>query len=258
MSLAKVRYLLVLLLASSLFVVCGCELFDDDLIDDHLQGRARTLEVADTTAGGQPVIVRVAGVVGPDGCYHLDGIHRYRVGRTWVLSPIAHHYQEARAGCSAMVVMFDEILSLEPSDTGWTWIELESSGPLLRDSTYVKPAPSLAGAFSYTAYDSSGLALVNGTLWLEREESGDISGAWDLLAVGNPGEPGPQLGEGIVSGWFEPGLGRLDVNLNPVTPDNSVVLSGVVLADRYTGEWTWYVSYIPKNRGRFVALRMER
>jgi hypothetical protein len=241
---------------SAVMLVSGCELWDDQGIDERVPCRATGLEVADSTAGGHDIIVRITGAVGPSGCYHLEEIERCRADRTWILSPMARHRVPEHSGCSDMVVPLDEIVSLEPADTGWTRIEVRSSGPLLLDSTYVQPAPSLPGAFSYTGRDSSGSVAVDGWLWITGSGAGRVSGEWDFRARGEPHSIGPQVGDGILWGWLE--LGRLEIDLNPVTPNNNVVLSGVLVGDRYSGEWTWYVSYVPKSRGVFEAQRSRR
>ena len=234
----------------------ACGLWDEDGIDELVPCRATTVEVAESTGGGHAIIVRITGVVGVNGCYHLEEIERCYADRTWILRPIARHRVLEHGGCSQAVVPLDEIISLEPADTGWTRIEVRSSGPVLVDSTYVEPAPSLSGAFFYSARDSSGLVAVDGWLWITGSGSERVSGEWDFRLRSQAQNVGPQVGEGILWGWLE--LGRLEIDLNPVAPDNNVVLSGVLSGDRYSGEWTWYVSYVPRSRGLFEAQRQTQ
>jgi hypothetical protein len=62
------------------------------------------------------------------------------VGHKWILRPIAHHVEPPRRTvCTRQMVYFERTVPLKPSGTGWAYVEVQSSGPTLFDSTYVRP-----------------------------------------------------------------------------------------------------------------------
>jgi hypothetical protein len=125
-------------LISLVLVVSSCGLLDDDGgIDECVPCYATMLSVPDTTLFGQMIEGRITGAVGPDGCYDLESIRQERVGKTWVLRPMARHHVPEHGGCSAMVVPLDETVSLEPRTIGWVYVVVLSGGPALLDSTFV-------------------------------------------------------------------------------------------------------------------------
>ena len=85
-------------------------------------------------------------------------------------------------------------------------------------------------------------------------DSGDVSGSWNLDAVGTPSPMiGPQVGQGRLEGRVDGA--SFSANLNPQMVDNNVFLFGVMEAGVITG--TWEFSGFPGvlNRGSFSAVR---
>ena len=117
--------------------------------------------------------------------------------------------------------------------------------------TSTEPMPS--GAYAYTSYDSSGVALVNGWFTMSISNSNAISGEWHFKPIGNPQNIGPQTGDGALIGGID--SGRVWVELNPKFIDNNLQLNGTLQNGRFAGQWTW-ISFVGiTNRGRFEALR---
>jgi hypothetical protein len=139
----------VALLFSTLLLLSSCGVVDQDddrcaTIDEKLPCLAEALQVPDTTAAGDMIPARIRGVVGSDGCYHLESIERELVGSTWVLRPIAHHLELPGGACTYWVPRFDRVVALRPPHSGWAYIVVLSSGPALLDSTFVRPSRSAA------------------------------------------------------------------------------------------------------------------
>jgi hypothetical protein len=233
--------------------MCGCGLVDeDDTVSEEVLCRVEILEVADSTDWGDPITVYMAGIVGPDSCYHLDRIERENMGRRWVLRPIAHHLVPPCACCTKGAVCFAETVSLQPVDSGWAIIEAESRGPLLTDSTYVRPPPAPPDTFTYMCYYVDSLA-VTGWFTMEEPEPGSIRGEWHFGYVHEPVDVGPQVGDGILVGTIE--ADRIMINLNPGWHDYNVNLDGVLTDNRYVGKWTYSVFTGLRSQGRFEATR---
>ncbi len=124
-----------------------------------------------------------------------------------------------------------------------------------------------AQAYTYTAYDSTGAAIVQGTLRIDFREVEDegcsrhcnrylLEGTWDLEQIGDADRIGQQVGEGELRGSVRED-GRAYVNLNPNIEDDNVTLRGMFESeglDRLEGEWT-YGGWGLYNRGRFEVSR---
>ena len=110
-----------------------------------------------------------------------------------------------------------------------------------------------SGAFAYTSYDSSGVAVVTGWFTMDLSDSSAVTGEWHFRPIGDPERIGPQTGTGELAGGFYDG--ELSVDLHPGWMDNNILLSGTLEDDDYTGEWMW-ISFIGiTNQGTFVAER---
>ena len=105
-------------------------------------------------------------------------------------------------------------------------------------------------AYSYTAYDSSGAALVEGTLSFSIKDS-SITGSWHLSAIGNAQNIGPQVGFGEMRGGIY--TGEIRLNLNPRMVDNNVFLFGQFEGNGFHGEWMWLTFSGWTNAGTFKA-----
>jgi len=113
--------------------------------------------------------------------------------------------------------------------------------------------------YVYTAYDSTGTAIVEGELdvTFEKVEDDDnrfhLEGTWDLQQTGNTKRPiGKQTGEGELRGNVREN-GRAWINLNPNIENDNVTLRGEFEGeslDRLQGEWL-YMSWVRVNGGQF-------
>ena len=83
-----------------------------------------------------------------------------------------------------------------------------------------------------------------------------INGTWNLRAVGDPGNVGPQVGAGTLEGEVDQ-AGKVHINLNPGMADNNVFLIGsFVGGPRGSIEGEWRVSTFVGEvaTGRFRAI----
>ncbi len=109
------------------------------------------------------------------------------------------------------------------------------------------------GVYTYTSYDSSQVALVNGWFSMNNSDSNAITGEWHFRPIGNPQNIGPQTGDGVLIGRID--SGRIWLELNPQFRDNNLQLDGTLENGRFAGQWTW-ISFIGiTNQGKFEALR---
>ena len=123
-----------------------------------------------------------------------------------------------------------------------------SNSDQVKEETYV-----------YTAYDSTGTAIVEGELdvTFEKVEDEDnrfhLEGTWDLKQVRETECPiGKQTGEGELRGTVREN-GRAWIHLNPNIEDDNVTLQGKFEGDgldRLQGEWS-YMSWVRVNGGQF-------
>ena len=116
--------------------------------------------------------------------------------------------------------------------------------------------------YEYTAYDSTGQAVVKGQLRLTFEQLGDdedtfeLDGAWDLQQIRKTKRPiGKQTGQGELRGTIYRN-GRVEMDLYPELVDASVSLRGEFQGERrdhLKGEWS-YRSWALVNGGKFEAM----
>ncbi|MBN1397184.1 MAG: hypothetical protein JXA06_04045 [Bacteroidetes bacterium] len=107
--------------------------------------------------------------------------------------------------------------------------------------------------FSYTAYNTSGVPIVNGWMTIYIQDSSKVTGEWHFSKIGDPEDIGPCIGEGNLVGSVN--IEHLHINLNPKYKDNNVFLIGNIQADKFEGEWVWggFAGII--NTGSFIAVR---
>lgn len=122
-----------------------------------------------------------------------------------------------------------------------------------------------ATVYRYTAYDSTGTAVVEGELSLNYVEADpeashpyEIEGRWDLERASEPAENiGPQTGTGnLVGRVYEDD--RIRINLNPNWNDNNIMLEGAFTDERFgdiEGQWKYFTFAGEANGGQFEADR---
>jgi predicted outer membrane repeat protein len=114
------------------------------------------------------------------------------------------------------------------------------------------PCPSFSATYQYTGYDTNGVTVVQGWISLIFNDSNQINGTWQLEAVGDPENIGPQIGSGNLAGFvFQ---GEVWINLNPDWVDYNVWLRGTIQGTVYSGIW-WYEGFPGiLNHGTFEAI----
>lgn len=115
------------------------------------------------------------------------------------------------------------------------------------------PGPIPTGGYAYTGLDSNGAVVVTGWLTLDLGDPARVTGEWRLEPVGNPQNIGPQTGEGRLQGAMADG--RLQVDLNPGSADNNVLLDGALTGNAFRGRWMYSGFAGVLNEGTFEALR---
>jgi hypothetical protein len=115
------------------------------------------------------------------------------------------------------------------------------------------PGPIPSGGYAYTGFDSSGVVVVTGWLTLDLRDPARVTGEWRLEPVGNPQNIGPQTGEGRLQGAMADGM--LQVDLNPGSADNNVLLDGTLAGNAFRGRWMYSGFAGVLNEGSFEALR---
>jgi len=113
------------------------------------------------------------------------------------------------------------------------------------------------GRYSYTSYDSSGKQVVQGWLSLSIDDSGKISGIWNLHKTGNPKNIGPQYGKGKLAGELADSV-SLWIELNPDFVDNNLLLRGNYSDHLITGKWQWITFSGVTTEGIFKARWIEK
>ncbi|HZY09848.1 MAG TPA: hypothetical protein VFF29_01725 [Bacteroidota bacterium] len=108
-----------------------------------------------------------------------------------------------------------------------------------RSSEISGPEPIPSGAYHYTAFDSSGVAVAEGSLTIFYKDSIRCIGNWDIKQIGypDPGRVGNQIGSGQHVGGIE---GKnIWIELYPQYIDNNFELIGKFERNIIQGEWHW-------------------
>lgn len=122
-------------------------------------------------------------------------------------------------------------------------LEGSETGPRGTGTTYL-----------YAGYDSSGREIVRGEIVVAVDDSGIVTGSWNLESVGDPSPMiGPQVGQGKLVGRIEGTV--FGAGLNPDMVDNNVVLLGTIAGDGITGIWEFIGFPGVLNQGTFSATR---
>jgi hypothetical protein len=133
---------------------------------------------------------------------------------------------------------------------------LDAAGVVGTATDAGKNGTSGRSTYAYAGYDSSGREIVRGELVIIVDDSGAVTGSWDLAAVGTPPPMiGPQVGTGTLEGRIV--LTAFGANLNPDMVDNNVVLMGTVSSTGIAGIWEFIGFPGVLNEGTFIAWRRE-
>ena len=130
--------ILAVALAAFLF---GCGKSDDSCsIEDEVICCATVLEAPDSISMGETIDTIVSGYAGAVWCGRFDRIERELVAGKWILRPIGRREAPPPGtACTRDLQPFRETVALAAPDTGWAYIEVQSSCPALLGSTYVRP-----------------------------------------------------------------------------------------------------------------------
>jgi hypothetical protein len=132
----------------------------------------------------------------------------------------------------------------------WSLVASDVAGVAGCD-TLTGPGP--AGSYTYTSYDTTGVAVVTGWFIMNISDSSTVSGEWHFSPLGTPQGIGPQTGGGKLVGAFRDG--KLWIELNPEFRDNNLELAGTLQGNRYAGTWTWLSFIGVTNHGTFEAMQ---
>lgn len=120
------------------------------------------------------------------------------------------------------------------------------SGCSRKDPLY----PEGCNQYFYFGYDTSGNAVVSGTIRIAKDLT---YGDWELKALDDQQDIGPQTGSGsLVCSLKDDTL--LCVYLNPNMVDCNVNLTGKLSEKEYTGTWGYYGFAGLMNSGKFIAI----
>lgn len=130
---------------------------------------------------------------------------------------------------------------------------------LLLAACFNDPDDRATRRFMYTGRDSTGSAVVTGTLTLlfwNMDFPTEILGSWKFDRVGD-GEVGPQAGAGDLHGTVD-AEGNFQINLNPAIADQNVFLTGRFEADMrylkdFQGRWRYETLSGTRSAGSFKA-----
>ena len=107
------------------------------------------------------------------------------------------------------------------------------------------------GSYAYFGYDTSSTLIAKGWFKFEYEDSVRIKGHWQLKTIGNPGNIGPQDGEGELVGTKTDT--SININLHPNFADNNIILLGKINRKYIYGKWQWATFARLTNWGNFNA-----
>lgn len=107
--------------------------------------------------------------------------------------------------------------------------------------------------YQYFGYDSSGVLIIRGWLYLHFTSAGQIEGDWDFKKVSEQPNLGPQIGQGHLVGSVNDST--FWINLNPNFADNNVFLNGIFKKDTLKGQWMYSTFVGATNWGKFTAIR---
>lgn len=110
--------------------------------------------------------------------------------------------------------------------------------------------------YLYTASDSTGAAVVGGTIAIDWADASSLVGSWNLKMTGISQNVGPQVGNGSLHGMVAGE--EIAIALNPFEMDNNVTLTGTfsdVARLNISGRWAWTTTSGLTAEGTFTLIR---
>jgi hypothetical protein len=144
----SLRMLLVMGGFSLLILSANCGTSEPQFPPEEFLAYAVALQVPDSVDAAQSIDVVVSGIAGCC-CDRFARIESELVACKWILRPIGVLGKPSKGTlCFRWLVHFEAPVALEPPGPGWTYVEVQSTGPILFDSCYVRE--SLGGRAGLT------------------------------------------------------------------------------------------------------------
>ena len=121
---------------------------------------------------------------------------------------------------------------------------------------FTPPQDGEEQTWRYTAYSTSGSAVVSGTFQV-RAEGRDFTGSWATVLLEPNAEVGPQVGTGELRGSWDIEGQSIHFDMNPGWADNNVFLVGTPEGDGLRGTWSYSTLLGHRTGGEFVARRTD-
>lgn len=121
---------------------------------------------------------------------------------------------------------------------------------------FAPPQDGEEQTWQYTAYSTSGTAVVSGTLRV-RAEGRDFTGSWATVLLQPNADVGPQVGTGDLRGSWDIEGQTILFDLNPGWADNNVFLVGTPDGDLLRGTWSHSTLLGERVRGEFIARKTD-
>ena len=121
---------------------------------------------------------------------------------------------------------------------------------------FVAPRDGEEQTWEYTAYTSSGTAVVTGT-FIVRGDGRDLTGTWATELLQPSANVGPQVGTGELRGSWDVEGQSVFFDMNPGWADNNVFLVGEPTGDALSGTWSHSTLLGPVAGGQFLARRTD-
>jgi hypothetical protein len=114
---------------------------------------------------------------------------------------------------------------------------------------------SFQGNFAYTAWDSTGHLIAEGTMLLDVNEDSTVEGQWRFTAAGDADTTiyrWHHLGSGALAGSV--GVNGVWLNLDPLYADANLFLTGHAADGAVAGDWSYSTIIGSVARGTFRAV----
>ncbi len=122
-----------------LVISSGCGTSEPEPEPEEFLAYALTLQVPDSVDAEHAIDAFVSGIAGCC-CDRFARIESEMVGSRWILRPIGLSGTPPKGThCTRELKYFETTIALEPAGSGWAYVEVQSSGPILLDSCYVRP-----------------------------------------------------------------------------------------------------------------------
>ena len=237
-----------MILAVALGIALGCSSSEEDLVETEDLCFVYRVNVGESTEPDQDIAVNIEGALGGEGCVNIDS---RRIRNRWIILPMQGG-DSPGSGCIAPHAPVDTVVTLEPPNLGWVYVEVQSRRKVFVESTFVRSQPFLVGTFEYTAFDTLDAEIFWGSLWMTSPEPSFVTGRYEMVYRAGLMEEGPHTHKGNFYGQFA--NGQLTVSLGGA---NGIHFSGIVDGVGYQGTWADYAFRGVTARGTFKAERVS-